>query len=82
MSVQTAVSEHRSIRAYLDTPVENEKLKLVLEAARLSPSARNRQEWKSVVVKKRETRERLAEAANGKQFVAEAPLVHCSGGSQ
>jgi nitroreductase len=75
MSVQTVISERRSIRAYLDTPVEDEKLKLVLEAARLSPSARNRQERKFVVVKDRETRKRLAEAANGKQFVAEAPVI-------
>ena len=75
MSVQTAISERRSIRAYMDTPVEDEKLKLVLEAARLSPSARNRQEWKFVVVKDKDTRERLAKAANGKQFVAEAPVI-------
>jgi nitroreductase len=75
MSIQTAISERRSIRAYQDRPVEDEKLQLVLEAARLSPSARNRQEWKFVVVKDRETRERLARAANGKQFVAEAPVI-------
>ena len=75
MSARTTISERRSIRAYLDTQVEDEKLNLVLEAARLSPSARNRQEWKFVVVKDRETRERLAEAASGKQFVAEAPVI-------
>ena len=75
MSVQTAIIDRRSVRAYLDTPVEDEKLKLVLEAARLSPSARNRQERKFVVVKDRETRKRLAEAANGKQFVAEVPVI-------
>lgn len=75
MSVQTAISERRSIRAYQDKPVEDEKLKLVLEAARLAPSARNRQEWKFIVVKDSETRKKLAGAANGKQFVAEAPVL-------
>jgi nitroreductase len=75
MSVQTAISERRSIRAYQDKPVEDDKLKLVLEAARLAPSARNRQEWKFIVVKDSETRKKLAAAANGKQFVAEAPVV-------
>jgi nitroreductase len=75
MSVQTAISERRSIRAYLDTPIEDDKLNLVLEAARLSPSARNRQEWKFVVVKDRETREKLVQAANGREFVGEAPVI-------
>lgn len=75
MSVQTAISERRSIRAYQNKPVEDEKLQLVLEAARLAPSARNRQEWRFIVVKDRETREKLAAAANGKQFVAEAPVI-------
>ena len=75
MNVQTAISERRSIRAYQDTPVEDEKLKMVLEAAQLAPSARNRQEWKFIVVKDRETRQKLADAANGKQFVAEAPVI-------
>ncbi|BCS53609.1 nitroreductase family protein [Geobacter sp. SVR] len=42
MSVQNTLRERRSIRAYKDTPVEEDKLQLVLEAARLSPSARNR----------------------------------------
>src|SRR6266568_829480 len=75
MSVQSAIRERRSIRAYLGYPVEEEKLRLVLEAARLSPSARNRQEWRFIVVQERETREKLAVAANGKQFVGEAPVI-------
>jgi nitroreductase len=75
MSVQSAISERRSIRAYQDRPVENEKLELVLEAARLSPSARNRQEWKFVVIKDRETRDKLAATANIKPFVSGAPVI-------
>jgi nitroreductase len=75
MSVQSAISERRSIRAYRDTPVEEEKLYLVLEAARLSPSARNRQEWKFIVVKDPETRKKLVTAANGREFIGQAPLI-------
>jgi nitroreductase len=75
MSVQSAISQRRSIRAYLDTPVEEDKLALVLDAARLAPSARNRQEWKFIVVKDPDTRGKLAKAANGKQFLAQAPVV-------
>jgi len=75
MSVRTAIRERRSIRSFSDTPVEDEKLSLVLEAARLAPSARNRQEWQFIVVRDVETRKKLADAANGKAFVGEAPII-------
>jgi nitroreductase len=52
------------VREYLDKPVEDEKVKVVLEAGRLAPSASNRQEWKFIVVREHETRRRLAEAAS------------------
>ncbi len=75
MDVMEAIRKRRSIRAYLDREVEEEKLKLVLEAGRLAPSANNRQEWKFIVVRDKETRKKLSEAAKGQGFVAEAPVV-------
>jgi nitroreductase len=47
----------------------------VLEAGRLSPSASNRQEWKFLVVRDKQTIEKLVGAANGQKFVGEAPVV-------
>ncbi len=80
MDVFEAISKRRSIRKYKDTEVEDDKLEMILESARIAPSAANRQEWKFIVVKNRETREKLMEAANGQKFVAEAPvtIVACS----
>lgn len=80
MDVFEAISKRRSIRKYKNTPVDDEKLEMILEAARIAPSAANRQEWKFIVVKNKETREKLVEAANGQKFVAEAPvtIVACS----
>jgi nitroreductase len=75
MDVFTAVSNRRSIRAYSDRPVEEEKLRRVLEAGRLAPSAKNRQEWKFIVVRDPETRRKLAHAAKGQRFVEQAPVV-------
>ena len=75
MDVLTAIKERRSIRKYADKPVEEEKLQKVLEAARLSPSARNQQEWKFIVVKDPETRKKLTEEAIGQPFVGEAPII-------
>jgi len=75
MDVFEAIKERRSVRAYKDTDVEEEKLGKILEAARLSPSASNRQEWKFIVVKNAETRAKLAGAAYGQQFVGKAPVI-------
>jgi len=75
MTVQEAILARRSIRKYSDRPVEPEKLKTVLEAARLAPSAKNEQNWLFIVVQDKEKLARLAEAAYGQKFVAEAPAA-------
>jgi nitroreductase len=75
MDVFTAISQRRSVRAYKDTDIEEDKLRKVLEAARLSPSSSNRQEWKFIVVKNKETKKKLANAALGQSFIGEAPVV-------
>jgi nitroreductase len=80
MDVFEAINKRRSIRKYKNTTIEVEKLDKILEAARISPSAANRQEWKFIVVKNQEIRNKLVEAANGQKFVGEAPvtIVACS----
>ncbi len=75
MSVMNAIKTRKSVRSFLDQPVEDEKLRTILEAGRLAPSASNRQEWRYVIVRDRETRKKLAEAANWQTFVGEAPVV-------
>lgn len=56
-------SERRSIRKFLDKPVEREKLLQCLEAARLAPSACNAQPWKFIAVDDPAAKKRLADAA-------------------
>jgi F420 biosynthesis protein FbiB-like protein len=51
----------RSVRRFAETPVDRAGLGRLLEAARLAPSAHNRQPWRFVVVQG-EARARLAEA--------------------
>lgn len=75
MTVRDAIRDRYSVRSYLNKPVEGEKLTLILDAARLAPSANNRQNWKFIVVRDKKTRERLAEAAANQEFIAEAPVV-------
>jgi len=82
MDVFTAISQRSSVRAYKPTHVEEDKLRKILEAARLSPSASNRQDWKFVVVKNRETKKKLAQAAFGQSFIGEAPVVIVACGTE
>ena len=75
MDVFSAISQRSSVRAYKATDVEEDKLKKILEAARLSPSASNRQDWKFIMVRNKETKKKLVKAAFGQSFIGEAPVV-------
>lgn len=75
MNVFEAMKKRNSVRNFLDKPIEEKKLKAVLEAARIAPSAKNRQEWRFIIVKDQEVRKKLAEASKGQKFVGEAPVV-------
>jgi nitroreductase len=75
VDVFEAIRVRKSVRSYLDKPVEPELLDRVLEAARLAPSARNDQEWRFVVVTDADKRRRLATEASKQAFMAEAPVI-------
>jgi nitroreductase len=73
------VQSRQSDRAYLDKPVEKEKIERILEAARLAPSACNAQPWKFVVVTDSEKRMQIADATASKllsmnHFTKQAPV--------
>ena len=75
MDVMEAIKKRYSVRSYQDRAVETEKLDSILEAARLAPSASNRQEWRFVVVQDKGIRQRLMQAAKDQAFVGQAPVV-------
>jgi nitroreductase len=75
MDVFEAIKGRRSFRAYNSKGIEEDKLKRVLDAGRLAPSASNMQDWKFIVVKDESTRKRLVQAAGGQQFVGTAPVI-------
>ncbi len=75
MDVSQAVKNRRSIRSYVSKDIESDKLDLVLEAARLAPSASNRQEWKFIVVKDKDKKAKLTIAASNQGFIGDAAVV-------
>lgn len=78
----TAVKGRQSIRKYSDRPIEDDVLKRVLEAARHSPSANNKQSWKFIAVRDKDTIAKLAEATGGQEFVGRAPAILVSCGTE
>lgn len=67
--------KRKSTRSFAPKEIEKEKLEEILEAARSAPSAGNLKARQISAVTDKKTRERLAEAALGQSFVAEAPVV-------
>ena len=50
MAMLTEILDRRSIATFKPSPVSAAKLERVLEAGRLAPSAKNRQEWRFIVI--------------------------------
>ncbi len=71
MSFLELAKKRYSVRKYRDTPVEDEKLRKILEAAHVAPTGANRQPVKLIVVKEKEGLEKLK---NGARFY-DAPVV-------
>jgi nitroreductase len=75
MDVYEAIRTRKSVRSYLDRPVEEAVLRRILEAARAAPSARNVQEWRFVAVRNREARMRIATDAARQPFIGTAAVL-------
>jgi len=75
MSILEIIKERRSVRRYKPDPIPEEALKRVLDAARFSPSGKNLQPWKFIIVNDGSLKKRLVTASVGQNFIAEAPLV-------
>ena len=75
MEIPKGVSGRKSIRAYTDQPLSSDDVETLIRAAQMAPSAGNMQPASFVAVTDRATREKLAAAAGGQAFVAQAPLV-------
>lgn len=75
MDLFEAIRLRRSTRAFTGEEVSDNEVEKILEAARWAPSAGNIQPWDFVVVRKAETKRKLAEAALDQIFIEEAPVV-------
>lgn len=74
------LESRQSERAYIDRPVEKEKIERITEAGRLAPSACNGQPWKFIVVDEPDMKQKVAAATEAavlrmNMFVRQAPVI-------
>lgn len=75
MDLLPEIRERKSARSFLSRSIDKDQMERILEAGRLAPSAKNRQEWRFIVIQKKETRDRIREAAFGQELVSQAAAV-------
>ena len=80
MAILEAIKKRYSCRAYIDKPIEQEKLSQIFEAARLAPSAKNLQDWRFVVVTDKQKKRQVAEVTNRPEIFVKAGaiIIACS----
>jgi nitroreductase len=76
MDFQELIQRRYSSRAYNEDPVEDEKLLKILEAARLAPTASNRQPFQVLVIHTKDRHDELLTIYPRNWFV-QAPLILC-----
>jgi nitroreductase len=75
MDVSEAIRKRRSIRKFKPDPIPEEKIRLLLESARLAPSGTNTQPWRFIVIKDNDTKKKLQEAAHNQRHINRAPVI-------
>ena len=82
MELQEALQGRRSIRKYQKKPISRETMNKVLEAARIAPSASNRQQWKFIVVDDPALIQKMVAVAGNQAFVGESAAIIAACGRQ
>ena len=62
MNTLEAIYKRRSIRKFKNQSIAEQDLNTLLKAAMMAPTARNCQEWEFILIKKRETLEKIMQA--------------------
>ena len=74
MEILKEILSRRSIRRYKSNPVDNEKIRIMLESARLAPSGNNSQPWNFIMVRSEEKRKQIVEACKNQRWMLQAPV--------
>jgi nitroreductase len=75
VEVFDAVRTMLAVRSYQETPVPQELVRRIVEAGRLTGSAKNAQPWHFIIIENRDTLRQIGALARTGPYVAQAPLA-------
>lgn len=75
MDVINAILDRRSIRKYLNKPVEFEKITLILKAGINAPSSGNLQDYRFIIITDKDLIRNIAEHCTEQYWIAQAPAL-------
>ncbi len=64
----------RSIRKYLDKPVDDEIIMKLIESARQAPSGSNTQPWHFIIIKNVKIKQQIAKVSHKQKWMLSAPV--------
>ena len=77
MDAMEVLKTRRSIRQFKDKTISRKDIELMIDAARLAPSANNVQPWEFIVVTDVRMCRDIAAMADYGKFIADAPVCIC-----
>ena len=77
MKVLETIKQRKSVRKFLDKPVTDEQIRLLLEAAMASPSGVNKQPWLFYVLKSDEMKNKLKDKLTRGKFDSPIIIIPC-----
>lgn len=75
MEFELVLKKRRMVRSFKDRQVDDAHIARLLKNAHRAPSAGFLQQQEFIVIKNKETKVKLAEAAVNQEFIAQAPVV-------
>ena len=75
MTLMDLIMKRKSVRRYTDEEVPDEDIKYCLEAARWAPSGTNKQSWHFIIIRNKETQEKLVKLMPWAKYNKFAPVA-------
>ncbi len=75
MEFREVITKRRSVRSFLSKPIPEDVLREIMESARYAPTPGNGQSFCFGIIKDKNRKKELAQAAGGQEWIATAPVV-------
>lgn len=83
MDISICIKKTSQVKSYLDKDVKHRDVAKLLDSARFAPSSGNIQNWRFLIVRNKDAKEKIARACLDQLWIQEAPvlIIVCSDNS-